>query len=441
MKSNDLAKFDNDVNFNQDWDKLSVDNKLEFLAKAPLITSTRTFLSLSHYQQTELMRKMPETDRQRWLNQLPPDEIADVIQKLKISERSSWLQLVPERIRSEVAALMAYAEDVAGGLMTPQFIRVRPGMHIEEAIHYVRHQIAQFKQTIFYAFVLDHQQHLIGVASFRELLSSTDNKLVSEIMQTNITRVYDNTPQSKIAELFKKSSYLAIPVVDSENRMKGIVTVDDVVDVVEAEATKDIQRMAGTEALAGPYMNVGFFEMFKKRIGWLAILFVSEMFTATAMGYYEKEIARAVVLALFIPLIISSGGNSGSQASTLVVRALALGEVRLRDWFRVVSRELGMGVALGLVLGAMGFARISLWPSAPSLYGEFYLRVAFAVACSLIGIVMWGTVIGATLPLILRSLKLDPATACAPFVATLVDVSGLVIYFSVAQVILRGTIL
>ena len=441
MKINALTDLDNPQKFAAKWEKLSVDRKLKFLRDSPFIFATRIFLSLPHYEQIELMQKMSGVDRLRWLNQLPPDEIADVLQKLTVSDRQSWLALVPERIRSEIVALMAYGEDVAGGLMTPHFIRVRPEMHIEEAIHYVRHQIAQFKQTIFYAFVLDGQQHLIGVASFRELLSSTDDKLVSEIMLKNIVSVHDDTPQTEIAKLFRNSSFLAIPVVDSENRMKGIVTVDDVVDVVEEEATKDIQRMAGTEALDGPYLHVSFFEMFRKRVVWLAILFVGEMFTATAMGYYEHEIARAVVLALFIPLIISSGGNSGSQASTLVVRALALGEVRLVNWWHVLYRELGMGMALGSVLGAMGFARILLWPSALTLYGEFYVRVAMAVGLSIVGIIMWGTLIGAALPLVLRSFRLDPATACAPFVATIVDVSGLVIYFTVAQFILKGTVL
>jgi magnesium transporter len=423
------------------WEKMPVEEKIRVLSEAPLAASARMFSALSHREQIELMSEMPEIDRCRWLNTLPLDEIADVLQTLDASERQEWLRRIPDRVRDEVAALAAYAEDVGGGLMNPRYLRVRPEMRAEEAIHYIRHQISQTKHTVYYAYVLDAQDHLMGIVSFRELLSATNDNLVRDFMHKEPLKVYENTPQSEIARIFRNTRYLAVPVVDSENRMKGIVTADDVVNVVEEEATRDIQRLGGTEVLDAPYMHVSFFEMFRKRVGWLAVLFVGEMFTATAMGYYEREIKKAVVLALFIPLIISSGGNSGSQASTLVVRALALGEVKLRDWWRVLYREIGMGVALGIVLGTMGFVRISLWPTATSLYGPYYLQVALAVALSIIGIILWGTIMGSLLPLLLRAAKLDPATACAPFVATMVDVSGLVIYFTVASVVLRGTIL
>ena len=222
--------------------------------------------------------------------------------------------------------------------------------------------------------------------------------------------------------------------------MKGVVTVDDIVDVVQEEATEDIQKIGGMEALDEPYLDIGLFRMIRKRAGWLSALFLSETLTATAMGYYEHEIARAVVLALFIPLIISSG-NSGSQASTLVVRAMALGEVRLRDWWRVMRREFAAGLALGSILGMIGLLRILLWPTRAALYGEHYVLVAITVACSLVGVVLWGTISGSMLPLIMRRLGFDPASASAPFVATLVDVTGLVIYFTVASVILYGTLL
>jgi magnesium transporter len=223
--------------------------------------------------------------------------------------------------------------------------------------------------------------------------------------------------------------------------MKGIVTADDIVEVVEEEATEDIQRMAGVEALDAPYLKIDMANMIKKRGGWLIILFFGEMFTATAMSYFEHELERALVLALFIPLIISSGGNSGSQASTLVVRAMALGEVRLRDWSKVLGREVVVGAALGLILGSFGLLKIIFWPNRESVYGEHYFLVGLSVSVSLVGVVLWGSLIGSMLPFVLRKCKLDPATASAPFVATLVDVCGLIIYFTTASLILRGTLL
>ena len=232
-----------------------------------------------------------------------------------------------------------------------------------------------------------------------------------------------------------------MPVVDADDRMKGIVTIDDIVDVVQEEATEDVQKYGGMEALDTPYLQTPFFSMIEKRAGWLSILFIGEMFTASAMGHFEHEIARAVVLALFVPLIISSGGNSGSQASTLVIRAMALGEVKLRDWWRIIQHELAAGLVLGLILGTIGFLRILAWEGLFNTYGEHYMLIAFTVALSLVGVVTWGTLSGSMLPFILRKLGFDPASASAPFVATLVDVSGLIIYFSVADLLLSGTLL
>jgi magnesium transporter len=277
--------------------------------------------------------------------------------------------------------------------------------------------------------------------SFRQLFEAPGSMKVRDLMQTEVVTVSEQMDQEDVGLLFAKHSLLAIPVVDADGHMKGVVTVDDIVDVVQEEATEDIQKIGGMEALDEPYLDIGLFRMIRKRAGWLSALFISETLTATAMGYYEHEIARAVVLALFIPLIISSGGNSGSQASTLVVRAMALGEVRLRDWWRVMRREWAAGLALGAILGMIGLLRILLWPTRATLYGEHYVLVAITVACSLVGVVLWGTISGSMLPLIMRRLGFDPASASAPFVATLVDVTGLVIYFTMASVILHGTLL
>jgi magnesium transporter len=325
--------------------------------------------------------------------------------------------------------------------MSPRFARVRPDMTADEAISYLHKQARERVETIYYVYVLDARQRLVGVVSFRELFEAPGSMKVRDLMQTEVVTVSEQMDQEDVGLLFAKYSLLAIPVVDADGHMKGVVTVDDIVDVVQEEATEDIQKIGGMEALDEPYLDIGLLRMIGKRAGWLSALFMSETLTATAMGYFEHEIARAVVLALFIPLIISSGGNSGSQASTLVVRAMALGEVRLRDWWRVMRRECAAGLALGSILGLIGLMRILLWPTRATLYGEHYVLVAITVACSLVGVVLWGTISGSMLPLIMRRLGFDPASASAPFVATLVDVTGLVIYFTMASIILHGTLL
>jgi len=325
--------------------------------------------------------------------------------------------------------------------MNPRYARLRPEMSVNEAISYLRRQARERVATIYYVYVLDAQQKLLGVVSFRELFAAVGEKKVQEVMQTDVVQATEETDQEALSLLFAQHGLMALPIVDSAGHVKGVVTVDDIVDVVQEEATEDIHKIGGMEALEAPYLQIGFTHMVRKRAGWLSALFLGEMLTATAMGYYEAEITRAVVLALFIPLIISSGGNSGSQASTLVIRAMALGEVRLRDWWHVIRREVFAGIVLGTILGAIGLMRILLWPTRAQIYGEHYLLVALTVSCSLIGVVLFGTIAGSMLPFILRRLGFDPASASAPFVATLVDVTGLVIYFTVASVILGGVLL
>jgi magnesium transporter len=384
---------------------------------------------------------MATGERRSWMRLLPPDDAADVIQAAPDTEREALLALLDDPTRHEVAALLAYAEDDAGGLMNPRYARLRPEMSVDEAITYLRRQARERLETIYYVYVLDAEQRLLGVVSFRELFSAPPQKTVRDIMRTDVVTAPEEMDQEALSKLFAETDFLAIPVVDAARHVKGIVTVDDIVDVVQEEATEDIQKIGGMEALDAPYLEVGFWSMVRKRAGWLAILFVGEMLTATAMGYFEHEIARAVVLALFVPLIISSGGNSGSQASTLVVRSLALGELKLRDWWRVISREVFSGLVLGTILATIGLTRILVWQGMFGAYGEHYMLIALTVASSLIGVVTWGTLAGSMLPMILRRLGFDPASASAPFVATLVDVSGLLIYFSMASVILRGTLL
>jgi magnesium transporter len=423
------------------WPVLSTQERLEGLSLLTHAETEALFLGMHAHDQADLLLAAPLPTRRSLIRFLPPDDAADVIQEAEVEDRRGLLELLDEPTRKEVVALLAYAEDDAGGLMNPRYARLRPDMSVDEAISYLRRQTRQHVESVYYLYVLDAEQHLLGVVSFRDLFSAQPDKRVRDVMSTDVHTVPEDMDQEAVSKLFAQHNYLAMPVVDAEGRVKGIVTVDDIVDVVQEEATEDIQKLGGMEALDAPYLSIGFGAMLRKRAGWLSVLFISEMLTASAMAVYEKEIARAVILALFVPLIISSGGNSGSQASTLVVRALALGELKVRDWWRVIRREFMAGLTLGLILATLGFVRILAWQAAFHLYGEHYFLIAFTVAGSLIGVVMFGTMAGSMLPLLLRRLGFDPASASAPFVATLVDVTGIVIYFTVASFILRGTLL
>ena len=423
------------------WRVLSPEERVEGFLLLPRSEAEDLFLSLGAADQAAVVLGLPEGDRRSWLRLPPPDDAADLIQAAPESVRQALLGLLDEPTREEVQGLLAYAEDLAGGLMNTRFARLRPDMTVDEAVAYLRKQGRQQIETIYYCYVLAADQKLLGVVSFRELFDAAPGQRLRDIMRPGVVTVTDQTPQREVSELFRMSSLLALPVVDAEGRMQGIITADDIVHVLAEEATNEIQRIGGSEALGAPYLEIAFPTMVRKRAGWLSALFLGEMLTATAMGYFEQEIERAVVLALFVPLIISSGGNSGSQASTLVIRAMALGEVRLRDWWRVVRREISAGVVLGSILGAIGLMRILTWVGLFGAYGEHYMLVALTVTASLIGVVTFGTLAGSLLPFLLRRLGFDPASACAPFVATLVDVTGLIIYFSVASVIFRGTLL
>ena len=382
---------------------------------------------------TQLFLTRSARSNRRWFPGL--DFTDQVLQQASEME----VTLVAERSRHGRAA-SPYPEDEAGALMHSGYVKVSPEMTVEEAIAEIRQQAGQV-EMIYYAYALDETQHLMGVVSFRELLSAERSRRVRDMLHSDYVSVLEDADQETVAQLLAKHRLLAMPVLDQEGRMLGIISSADVAGLVQQEAGEDILKIGGMEALDGPYMEVTFGQMVRKRAGWLAILFVGEMLTATAMGYFSAEIERAVVLALFIPLIISSGGNSGSQATTLVIRAMALGEIRLRDWFRVIQRELAAGLVLGTILGVIGITRILLWHSLRGTYGPHYGVVALTIGCSLVGVVMFGTTAGSMLPFLLRRCGLDPASASAPFVATLVDVTGLVIYFSVANVILRGILL
>ena len=422
------------------WPHLRRSQRLQAFQALPREYMDDFFLSLDAKGQSELVFALPEGERRLFVRLLAPDDAADLIQESPQREHDYLMGLMDDKTRQETRALLDYREDVAGGLMNPRFARLRPEETVDQAITYLRQQLSQV-EMIYYAYVLDNSQRLLGVVSLKDLVRADRNKAVVDVMTTRVHKVSDVTDQKEIAHLLTTHGVKAVPVVDAEGHMKGIVTADDVIDVLREMDTKDIQKIGGMEALDGPYLETGFVAMLRKRAGWLVILFLGEMLTATAMTHYEHQIEQAVVLALFIPLLISSGGNSGSQATTLIIRAMALGELRLRDWWRVIRRELVAGIALGLLLGAIGFLRIVLWQAVSPIYGQFYVLVAITIFLSLLGVVAFGTIAGSMLPFILRRCGLDPASASAPFVATLVDVTGLIIYFSVAKIILSGTLL
>jgi magnesium transporter len=424
----------------QRWPHLRRSQRVQAFQSLPREYMDNFFLDLDSRAQAELVLALPEGERRLYVRLLAPDDAADLIQEAPVSQREHLMGQMDPITRDEAKALLDYREDIAGGLMNPRFARLRPEETIEQAITYLRQQLSAV-EMIYYAYVLDEQQQLLGVVSLKDLIRADREKTVADVMTTKVLKVSDFADQKEIAHLLTTHGIKAIPVVDAENVLKGIVTSDDVMEVIREMDTRDIQKVGGMEALDGPYFETGFVAMLRKRAGWLVILFLGEMLTATAMTHYEKQIEEAVVLALFIPLLISSGGNSGSQATTLIIRAMALGEVRLRDWWRVVYRELGAGVALGIVLGSIGFLRIVVWQSISPTYGQYYILVAATIFLSLLGVVTFGTIAGSMLPFILRRCGLDPASASAPFVATLVDVTGLVIYFSVAKAVLTGTLL
>jgi len=400
------------------------------------------FFDLTSSDQAELLLALTPAERRLWLRLLPPDDAADLLQEAAEEERPGLLGLLDDATRREVTALLAYEEDEAGGLMSSRFARVRPDMTADEAISYLRKQ-AQGRtnaETLYYIYVLDSAQRLLGVLSFRELFASPGNRTVREVMRAeDMVAVPEEMDQEAVARLFAEYDVVALPVVDDEGRMKGIVTVDDIVDVVEEEATEDAHKFGGLEALELPYLRTGVFSLIRKRAGWLILLFLGGMLTATALGQFQDSIEALSFLTLFIPLIIASGGNSGSQASTLVIRAMAMDEVRLRDWWRVARREIATGLALGAVLGSIGFIRVILFPGAIADLGQAaVMRMGLTMTLSLLGVVLFGTLVGSMLPFLLRRAGLDPASASAPLVATLVDVTGLLIYFAAASYLLRG---
>jgi magnesium transporter len=419
---------------------LSADKEAVVFRLLPRDEAAQIFAYLSTERQQELLKAMAHEEVANILNDMSDDDRTDLLEELPAQVTQRLLNLLSPEERHRASLLLGYAENSVGRLMTPHFVRLRPHWTVAQALDHIR-KYGVDSETMSIVYVIDEHGKLIDDLRIRQILLSSPDTMISDLMDSRFVALKATDDQEVAVEAFREADRNALPVTDTDGVLIGIVTVDDILDVVEEEATEDIQKMGGTEALEEPYMEIAIPSMVRKRATWLIVLFLSEMLTATAMGRFENEIARAVVLSIFVPLVISSGGNSGSQASTLIIRAMALGEVTLKDWWRVMRREILSGLSLGAILGALGFIRISLWAVLFHSYGEHWLLVALTVGIALIGIVLWGSLSGSMLPFLLRRVGLDPATSSAPFVATLVDVSGLIIYFTVAAVILKGTLL
>ena len=391
--------------------------------------------------QQKLLRAMAHEQVVGILNEMSPDDRTALLEEMPSAAARQLIRLLTPEERHVAQSLLGYPEGSVGRLMTPDFIAVHDDWTVQQVLDFVREH-GQDSETLNVVYVVDDRGKLIDDIRMREFLLKPLTVKVSDIRDQVFVALSVSDSQQDALNVFRKYDRTALPVVDSNGILVGIVTIDDMLDVAEAEATEDIQKLGGMEALDEPYTTIPLLRMVKKRATWLIILFLGEMLTATAMQGYNSEIEKAAILAMFLPLIISSGGNSGSQATTLVIRAMALGELTLRDWFRVVRKELLSGLSLGLILGTIGFFRITLWQYLRIFdYGRYHWLVACTVAFALVGVVLWGCLAGSMLPFLLRRFGLDPATSSAPFVATLVDVTGLVIYFNVALFILRGTLL
>ncbi|MDB6122749.1 MAG: magnesium transporter [Pedosphaera sp.] len=419
---------------------LKPDDEAVLMRILPHETATDVFEYLSLEDQEHLLHALGNEHVAQILNDLSPDDRTALLEELPAAATQKLLNLLSPDERKIASELLGYPKDSIGRRMTPEYVAIKQSWNVEGVLNYLRTEGTK-RESLNQLYVVDEKGRLVDWVRLRNVVIADPKTPVVELLENRNLALRATDDQESAVAAFKKYDVTILPVVDSKDVLVGVVTVDDVLDLAEKEATEDIQKMGGMEALDAPYLTIKMFSMIKKRAGWLAVLFLGEMLTATAMTYFQDEIAKAVVLALFVPLIISSGGNSGSQATSLIIRALAVRDIGLRDWWIVIKRELVAGFALGCVLASIALVRILLWPNREKVYGPHYVLVASTVACSLIGVVLFGSVAGSMLPFILRRFGFDPAAASAPFVATLVDVTGLVIYFSIAYQILHGTLL
>jgi magnesium transporter len=414
-----------------------------FLTALPQDRAADVLEYLDEELRTELLEEMSARQAAALVSQMTPDDRTDVLEEIDEDVAEEIVSELPKEAREETERLLQFEPNTAGGLMTTEFVSVSADLTSDDALEAVRALARSGRREATYTiYATDREGRLTGVLSLRELLAAPPGARIGDIAWTEVVSVSPHTDRQEVAQTTAKYDLVAVPVVSESGHLMGVVTVDDVIDVIQEVQTENIQRLGGMEALDEPYISIGFWGMIRKRAGWLMILFVGELLTASAMQGFEDELKRAVVLSLFVPLIVSSGGNSGSQATSLIIRSLALGEVTVKDWWRVALRELPAGLTLGAILGVLGFARIVLWQHIGFWdYGPHYILLALTVGIAVVGVVAFGSLIGSMLPFALQRFGLDPASASAPFVATLVDVTGVLIYFLLALLILSGTLL
>jgi magnesium transporter len=399
------------------------------------------FKILDINQQKDIIKELPARKTAKILNELPPDDRTDFLEELPKAAIRDLIKLLDPEERKITLSLLGYPEDSVGRLMTPDYVYVYPHYTVTQVLDTIR-RYGKNSETIDVIYIIDDQGGLVDDIRIRDLLLAKPDDIIKDIIDGRFValNVYDD--QEHASQVFKMNNRTAIPVVDDNDVLLGIVTIDDILWVTNEEFSEDMQKMGGTEALNEPYLDISIFKLFKKRITWLVVLFFGEMFTATAMGYFQDELAKVLVLASFIPLILSTGGNTGSQSSTLIIQAMSVGEITIADWWKILKRELTSGLLLGVLLGIIGFFRVSVWHMiAPGFYGAHWMLIAVTIGFTIVGVVVWGTITGSMLPIVLKKLGADPAVSSAPFVATLVDVTAILIYFSLAYLFLQGTLL
>lgn len=416
------------------------DDAVEIINHLTLGRAAAAFRILEFPTQEDIIRALPAHKTAELLNELPPDDRTAFLQELPSQAVQELIKLLDPEERKVTLSLLGYKENSVGRIMTPDYIAAKAHWTVSQVLSHIR-MYGRDSETIDVIYIIDDEGKLLDDFRIREFLLVQPDTMVETLMDDRFVALQVNDDQEEAIQVFRLENRVALPVTDDNGVMLGIVTIDDILWIANEEHTEDIQKIGGTEALDEPYLDMPLLRLIKKRVGWLVILFIGEMLTASVMTYFEDEIAKAVVLALFIPLIISSGGNSGSQASTLIIQAMALGELTISDWWRVMRREILSGIMLGSVLGLIGFIRILVWNSFFHTYGDHTILIGLTLGVSLIGVVLWGTLSGSMLPLILKRAGADPASSSAPFVATLVDVTGLLIYFTVAYVFLKGILL
>ncbi|MBC6111328.1 magnesium transporter [Pedobacter fastidiosus] len=448
----ELLEKENDKALKQYLDELNISDVEQLIDELPQYAAkfietisvnraVNVFRILDFPTQERIIKKLSGNKLNQIIKDLPPDDRTALFSELKGDVVKKMITLLPPEERKESLALLGYKEDSIGRLMTPDYIAVKPEWSITRVLAHIR-RYGKNSETIDVVYVIDKEGVLLDDIRIREVLLADPEAIIGELTDKRFIALKANDPQEDAINIFRMNNRVALPVVDENNILLGIVTVDDILWIANEEYTEDMHKIGGSAALDEPYLDTSIFNLVRKRVGWLAILMIGEMLTATAMGFFEGQIHKATVLALFIPLIISCGGNSGSQASTLIIQAMALGEVTIKDWWLVMRREITSGFLLGICLGIIGFLRILVWHvAAPNVYGEHWILIAATISVSLVFVVLWGSLSGSMLPVLLKKLGADPATSSAPFVATLVDVTGLIIYFSFAVLFLKGVLL